>query len=53
MNKGAENVNVNIPNGLTMNIMLTNTKYLMGGDFYLFARDNNCQSVLIVFFAVK
>jgi hypothetical protein len=41
-------VNVNIPNGLTMNIMLTNTRNLMGGNFLSYwAQDNNCQSLIL------
>jgi hypothetical protein len=39
-------VNVNNPNGLTMNIILTNTRNLMGGLTY-WAQDNNCQSLTL------
>jgi hypothetical protein len=48
MNKGAENMNVNIPNGLSLNILLDRTKQLMGGKFLTYsARDNNCQSLIL------
>jgi hypothetical protein len=48
MNKGAENMNVNIPSGLSMNILLANTRQLMGGKFLTYsARDNNCQSLIL------
>jgi hypothetical protein len=33
MNKGAEDKNVNVPNELTMNILLANTRNLKGGKF--------------------
>jgi hypothetical protein len=43
MNKGAENMNVNVPNRLTLNILLGNTRNLIGGKFLgNSARDNNC-----------
>jgi hypothetical protein len=48
MNKDAENMNVNIPNGLTMNIILEKTKQLMGGKFLTYsAKENNCQSLIL------
>jgi hypothetical protein len=48
MNKGAENMNVNIPSGLSMNILLANTKQLMGGKFLSYsAFNNNCQSLIL------
>jgi hypothetical protein len=48
MNKGAENMNVNIPSGLSMNVFLTNTRQLMGGKFLSYsAGDNNCQALLL------
>jgi hypothetical protein len=43
MNKGAENMNVNVPNGLSMNILLANTRQFMGGKFLTYsAQSNNC-----------
>jgi hypothetical protein len=36
MNKGAENMNVNVPNGLSMNILLANTRPTYS------AQSNNC-----------
>jgi hypothetical protein len=43
MNQGAENMSVNIPSGLTLNILLANTKQLMGNKFLAYsAYDNNC-----------
>jgi hypothetical protein len=48
MNKGAENMNVNITNGLSLNILLDRTKQLMGGKFLTYsARDDNCQSLIL------
>jgi hypothetical protein len=48
MNKNAENLNVNIPIGLSLNILLDRTKQLMGGKFLSYsARDNNCQSLIL------
>ena len=48
MNKGAENMNVNIPRGLSMNILLANTRQLMGGKFLTYsAQSNNCQSLIL------
>jgi hypothetical protein len=47
MNKGAENMNVNIPNGLSLNILLDRTKQLMGGKFLTYSVSNNCQSLIL------
>jgi hypothetical protein len=48
MNKNAENMNVNVPNGLSMNILLANTRQLMGGKFLTYsAFNNNCQSLIL------
>jgi hypothetical protein len=48
MEKNAENMNVNIPSGLSMNILLANTRRLMGGKFLTYsAYDNNCQSLIL------
>ena len=44
MNKGAENMNVNIPSGLSMNIFLANSRQ----QFLTYSsRDNNCQSLIL------
>jgi hypothetical protein len=48
MNRNAENMNVNIPNGLSLNVLLDRTKQLMGSRFLTYsARDNNCQSLIL------
>jgi archaellum component FlaF (FlaF/FlaG flagellin family) len=48
MNRDSENINVNIPNGLSLTILLDRTKQLMGGKFLTYsARDNNCQSLIL------
>jgi hypothetical protein len=47
MNKNAENMNVNIPNGLSLNILLDRTKQLMGGKFLTYSVSNNCQSLIL------
>jgi hypothetical protein len=48
MNKGAENLNVNIPSSLSLNVLLDRTKQLMGSKFLTYsARDNNCQSLIL------
>jgi hypothetical protein len=48
MNKGAENVNVSIPSGLTLNILLSNAKLFMGGKFLSYsAYDNNCGDLVL------
>jgi hypothetical protein len=47
MNQGAQNMPVNIPSGLTLNILLANTKQLMGGKFLSYSSyDNNCGDFL-------
>jgi hypothetical protein len=41
-------MNVNVPNGLSMNILLANTRQLMGGKFLTYsAQSNNCQSLIL------
>jgi hypothetical protein len=48
MEKNAENVNVNIPTGLTLNILLANAKQFMGGKFLSYsAYDNNCGDLVL------
>jgi hypothetical protein len=48
MNRNPENMNVNIPNGLSLNILLDRTKQLIGGKFLIYsARDNNCQALIL------
>jgi archaellum component FlaF (FlaF/FlaG flagellin family) len=47
MNKNAENMNVNIPNGLSLNVLLDETKQLMGGKFLTYSVSNNCQSLIL------
>ena len=48
MNRNVENMNVNIPRGLTTNILLANSRQLMGGDFLTYsAKQNNCQSLIL------
>ena len=48
MNKNAENMNINIPSGISLNVLLDRTKQLMGGKFLTYsARDNNCQSSIL------
>jgi hypothetical protein len=43
MNKGAENMPVAIPSGLTLNILLANTRQLMSNKFLAYSsNDNNC-----------
>jgi hypothetical protein len=43
MNKGAENMPVAIPSGITLNSLLANTKQLMGSKFLSYSSyDNNC-----------
>jgi hypothetical protein len=49
MNKNAENMNVNVPRGLSMNILLANTKQVMSSKFLTYsAHDNNCRQSLIL-----
>ncbi len=47
MNKNAENMNVNIPRGLSLNVLLANTRQLMGGKFLTYSVSNNCQSLIL------
>jgi hypothetical protein len=48
MNKNAENMNVNIPSGISLNILLDRTKQLMGGKFLTYsAYDNNCGDMIL------
>jgi hypothetical protein len=48
MNKNAENMNLNNPRGLSTNILLANTRQLMGGKFLTCsAQSNNCQSLIL------
>jgi hypothetical protein len=48
MNQGAQNMQVDIPNGLTLNIMLANAKQFMGGNFLSYsAYDNNCGHLVL------
>jgi hypothetical protein len=48
MNRNPENMNVNIPNGLSLNVLLDRTKHLMGGKFLTYsAFNNNCQSLIL------
>ena len=48
MNYQAENMYVHFPPGITINILLQNTRNKMGNSFLTYsARDNNCQNFLI------
>ena len=48
MNSGAENMPVAIPSGLTLNILLANTKQLMGNKFLAYsAYNNNCGNFVL------
>jgi hypothetical protein len=48
MNKNAENMNVNIPSGISLNVLLDRTKQLMGGKFLTYsAYDNNCGDMVL------
>jgi hypothetical protein len=47
MNKNAENMNVNIPSGISLNVLLDRTKQLMGGKFLTYSVSNNCQSLIL------
>ena len=48
MNYGAENLYVHFPPGLTINILLQNTRNKMGNSFLTYsARDNNCQNFVL------
>ena len=44
----AENLHVSFPHGITMNILLQNTKNKMESSFLSYsARDNNCQNFVL------
>ena len=46
--QGSENIQVSIPNGLTLNTLLNQTRSLMGGLFLPYsARDNNCSHFVL------
>jgi hypothetical protein len=48
MNKGAEDMPVAIPSGLTLNILLANTKQLMSNKFLAYSSyDNNCGNFVL------
>ena len=48
MNYKAENLYVTFPPGLSINILLQNTRDKMGGSFLSYsARDNNCQNFIL------
>jgi hypothetical protein len=47
MNKNAEKMNVNIPSGISLNVLLDRTKQLMGGKFLTYSVSNNCQSLIL------
>ena len=48
MNYNAENLYVTFPPGLSINILLQNTRDKMGGSFLSYsARDNNCQNFIL------
>ena len=48
MNYNAENLYVSFPAGISINILLQNTRYKMGGSFLSYsARDNNCQNFIL------
>ena len=48
MNYQAENLFVRFPPGITMNILLKNTRNKMGSDFLTYsAKDNNCQNFIL------
>ena len=48
MNYKAENMYVNFPPGITIDIILQNTRDKMGGSFLTYsARDNNCQNFIL------
>ena len=45
---GSENMQVSVPSGLTLNIMLGRTRMLMGGKFLTYsAQSNNCQDFIL------
>ena len=48
MNYGAENLYLHFPPGITINILLQNTRNEMGNSFLTYsARDNNCQNFVL------
>ena len=48
MNYNAENLYVSFPPGISINILLQNTRDKMGGSFLTYsARDNNCQNFIL------
>ena len=48
MNYGAENLYLHFPTGITINILLENTRNEMGNSFLTYsARDNNCQNFVL------
>ena len=48
MNYKAENFHVQFPPGITLNVLLQNTKIKMGNSFLTYsARDNNCQNFIL------
>ena len=48
MNYGAENMYVHFPPGISINILLQNTRSEMGNSFLTYsARDNNCQNFVL------
>ena len=48
MNYKAENMYVHFPPGITINILLQNTRNKMGNSFLTYsARDNNCQNFIL------
>ena len=48
MNYGAENMYVHFPPGISINILLQNTRNEMGNSFLSYsARDNNCQNFVL------
>ena len=48
MNYGAENLHLHFPLGITINILLENTRDEMGNSFLTYsAKDNNCQNFLL------
>ena len=48
MNYNAENLYVSFPAGISINILLQNTRDKMGGSFLSYsARDNNCQNFIL------
>ena len=49
MNYQAENLYVHFPPGITINILLQNTRNEMGDSFLTYsARDNNCQNFILL-----